>query len=144
MAILVILLLTLNKLMLVVYPPHWFIFLQLILLVSVVQRELRMTHRTYHNYQPSGFWIRGKKSVTMVKQFEVSKGTLNSSKIRPSDFNFLTHIVKYRKKIIKNNYLSFQTEYFQKAYNYSDQLQLVKCFRGQYFLSVSEKCCVGS
>ena len=36
MAILVILLLTLNKLMLVVYPPHWFIFLQLILLVSVV------------------------------------------------------------------------------------------------------------
>ena len=102
MAILVILLLTLNKLMLVVYPRLVHFFATDTFSIGGLA-WITYDSQDLPQLSTKRFLDKVKKISYHGKAIRVSKGTLNSSKIRPSDFNFLTHIVKYRKKIIKNN-----------------------------------------
>ena len=95
MAILVILLLTLNKRMLVVYPRlvHFF-----------ATDTFSIGGLAWITYDSQDLpQLSTKRFLDKVKKISYHGKAIRVSKIRPSDFNFLTHIVKYRKKIIKNN-----------------------------------------
>ena len=72
----------------------------------------------------------------MKKKSNRLKETGNPSKTLTLDFEKKLQFRNIRKQV---NGCFSQNEYFQKAYNYSDQFQSVKCACGQYFWSYLRK-----